>query len=161
MTLLKSKTAENASHYELENMQHRRKKRSHWENEAEEKKRGGKTQMEAKGCCCSEQRKHQGNLAAGQFREGSRQKGVGLECTFFQNRGSTLYFRKCCHGKQTGGSKQSMYLTTALPGLLLLLLFQLLTAPPPPTQACQSQILEPLARQVVEQPLMSGVSGIR
>ena len=89
MTLQKSKTAENASHYELENMQHGRKKRSHWENEAEEKKRGGKTQMEGKGCCCSEQRKHQGNLAAGQFREGSRQKGVGLECTFFQNRGST------------------------------------------------------------------------
>ena len=57
----------------------------------EEKRREGKTQIEAQGCCCLEQRKHRGNLAAGQFREGSRQKGVGLECTFFQSdRGSTV-----------------------------------------------------------------------
>ena len=43
MTLLKSETAENASHYEQEVMQKER--------------REGKTQIEAKGCCCLGQRR--------------------------------------------------------------------------------------------------------
>ena len=66
MTVLKSETAENASHYEQESTQ--------------KEKREGKTQIEAKGCCCLGQRKHLGNLAAGQFREGSHTErcGVGM-----------------------------------------------------------------------------------